>query len=289
MSYTVTFWGTRGSVATPGPQTVRYGGNTPCLSLTAAPDSLLILDAGTGIRPLGHELMKEKDRQIRATLVLTHTHWDHIQGLPFFKPLSARGNRFTIYGARQGGMPLETILDRQMEPTVFPVPLKALGAGVEVIETAERQPIDAEGFRLDPIRLRHPGTTLGYRISPHQAGPSFAYITDNELGPGGSYPVGENWRARLRTALSGVDTLVHDTMYTEEMITIRAGWGHSTPRQAVELAAECGCRQLFLFHHEPEHDDAAVDRQLEEARRHAAKVAPDLLVHAAMEGLSLTL
>lgn len=286
MSYTVTFWGVRGSIPTPGAATVRYGGNTPCVTVRRAPDTLIILDAGSGIRPLGHELMKRKDRLLSASILLTHTHWDHIQGLPFFKPLSVKGNRFHVYGAPQEGVALEAILDRQMEPMVFPVPLKALGATVEVTEVSEQE-FEVDGFVARSLRLRHPGTTLGYRLSPPEGGPDLAYITDNELGPGGVYAVGPDWRATLCQALSGVDTLIHDTMYNDEMITVRAGWGHSTPTQAVELAAECGCRRLILFHHEPEHDDAAVDGMLANARAHAARVAPDLRVEAAMEGMSL--
>jgi phosphoribosyl 1,2-cyclic phosphodiesterase len=288
MSATLTFWGTRGSIPTPGPHTARYGGNTPCIGIArdGAPH-LVILDAGSGLRPLGHELMLGR-RRLSADLLISHTHWDHIQGLPFFKPLSAPGNVVRIYGAAQKGAGLEEILRRQMDPMVFPVPLTALAAAITVTEVDESG-FDIDGFRVRPFRLRHPGNTLGYRLVPRDGGREIAYVTDNELGPGGIYPVGERWRPRLAEWLGGVDTLIHDAMYAEGIVEARAGWGHSTPRQAVELAAESGVRRLILFHHEPEHDDEALDRLVDEARTFARGIAPMLVVDAAMEGMQLTL
>ena len=278
----LTFWGTRGSIPTPGPQTARYGGNTACISLTGRDGRLTILDAGSGLRPLGSELMRRR-RALAADILLSHTHWDHIQGLPFFKPLSASGNRIRVFGAAQEGMSLEEILKRQMDPMVFPVPLEALSAKLDVHDISEGE-LPLEDFRARTFRLRHPGTTLGYRLCPVTGGREVAYITDNELGAGGTYPVGENWRARLVEFLRGADTLIHDAMYSDQFIGVRAGWGHSTPRQAVELAAEASCTRLLLFHHEPEHDDGMLDGLLADAREHARAVAPKLVVEAAIEG-----
>jgi ribonuclease BN (tRNA processing enzyme) len=137
--------------------------------------------------------------------------------------------------------------------------------------------------------LRHPGTTLGYRLSPRGGGPDFAYVTDNELGTGGDYDVPSDWRARLVGFLGGVDTLVHDAMYSESIIRARAGWGHSTPHQAVDLAAEARCRRLVLFHHDPEHDDGAVESLLRDACEYGRGAAPGLEILAAHDGLRLTL
>jgi phosphoribosyl 1,2-cyclic phosphodiesterase len=281
----VRFWGTRGSIPTPGPRTARYGGNTACVSITSPHGRFLILDAGSGLRPLGHELMNVGS--LHADILITHTHWDHIQGLPFFKPLSVAGNSFQVYGAAQDGIPLEQILRRQMDPMVFPVPLAAFAARIDVCEIGEG-PHELEDFRVTAFRLRHPGTTLGYRVSL-PGGRDLAYITDNELGSGGNYNVGADWRARLVEFLGGVDTLIHDAMYTDQIIGSRLGWGHSTPRQAVELASEAGVRTLMLFHHEPEHDDAALDALLEDTVRHARKTAPRLKVEAAIEGATVQL
>ncbi len=288
MTYSVTFWGTRGSIPTPGAHTARYGGNTSCVAVTAENDQLVILDAGSGIRPLGHELSRTRNGAMSADILLSHTHWDHIQGLPFFQPLNTRGNSVRIFGSAQAGVPLEEILDRQMDPVVFPVPLKALAAELTVTEvTGGRFEID--GFWVEAFRLRHPGTTLGYKLVPQSGGRTMAYVTDNELGPGGSYDVPPDWRQQLVRFLSGVDTLIHDGMYSEELIQSRMGWGHSTPRQAVELAAESGNRRLVLFHHEPEFDDTAIDRLVAQTRTEAKQLAPRLTVEAAMEGMTLNL
>ena len=287
MSNTLTFWGTRGSIPTPGPQTARYGGNTACISITGPERKLVVLDAGSGLRALGHELMLQRSGPLAADLLLSHTHWDHIQGLPFFKPLSERGNSFCIYGAAQEGVGLEEILRRQMDPMVFPVPLAALAASIRVTEIGEGE-FSVPGFKVRAFRLRHPGTTLGFRLAPAGGGREIAYLTDNELGRGGTYPVSPDWHARLVEFLEGTDTLIHDAMYSDQIIQARAGWGHSTPGQAVDLAAKAKCRRLVLFHHEPEHDDDAIDRLLEHTRQYAARVAPDLRVDAAADGMRLT-
>jgi phosphoribosyl 1,2-cyclic phosphodiesterase len=288
VSFTLTFWGTRGSIPTPGPGTARYGGNTACVGITGPRGRLVILDAGSGLRPLGHHLMTAKKGQLTADLLLSHTHWDHIQGLPFFKPLSAHGTSLCIYGAAQEGMSLQEILRRQMDPMVFPVPLTALAATLRVTEIGEGE-FPLSDFRVSAMRLRHPGTTFGYRLAPANGGREIAYITDNELGTGGTYPVGDGWRAALVKFLSGTDTLIHDAMYAEQIAQARCGWGHSTPRQAVTLAADAGCPRLILFHHEPEHDDDALDRLLDDTRAFAARTAPGLEVEAAFEGMELPL
>jgi phosphoribosyl 1,2-cyclic phosphodiesterase len=288
VSHILTFWGTRGSIPTPGPHTARYGGNTACISVTGSDGRLVILDAGSGLRPLGHDLMRDRKETLKADILLSHTHWDHIQGLPFFKPLSVRGNSLCVFGAAQDGVALEEILGRQMDPMVFPVPLKALAASIRVEDIADGH-FEMDGFRVDAFRLRHPGTTLGYRVAPLDGGRELAYLTDNELGAGGHYDLPDTWRAGLIERLSGVDTLIHDAMYAESMIAARAGWGHSTPAEAVDLASESGCRQLVLFHHEPEHNDDDIDTMLASARAYAKDRAPGLTVVAAAEGATLSL
>jgi ribonuclease BN (tRNA processing enzyme) len=248
----------------------------------------VILDAGSGLRPLGHELMKQRKGALTADILLSHTHWDHIQGLPFFKPLSSRETSVYIYGAAQEGVPLKEILGRQMDPMVFPVPLNALAASLTVVEI-EQGDFEIDDFRICTFRLRHPGTTLGYRLVPSSGGREIAYVTDNELGSGGDYEVPPDWRARMVQFVEGADTLIHDAMYLDQIIQARAGWGHSTPRQAVELAREGHCRRLILFHHEPEHDDPAIDRLLADTREYAARVAPGLQVEAAAEGMKFSI
>lgn len=288
MTYTITFWGTRGSIPTPGPQTARYGGNTSCVAVAGGKDELVILDAGSGIRPLGRELHKNGNGGMSADILVSHTHWDHIQGLPFFQPLNVKGNSVRIYGSAQEGVGLESILDRQMDPMVFPIPLRALAAELTVTEIAAGA-FDIDGFTVKTFRLRHPGTTLGYKLVPVRGGRTMAYLTDNELGTGGNYNVPADWRRQLVEFLGGVHTLIHDGMYSDELMELRAGWGHSTPRQAVDLAAECGAERLILFHHEPEHDDDTIDRLLVKTRTDAKPLAPRLTIEAASEGMELNL
>jgi phosphoribosyl 1,2-cyclic phosphodiesterase len=288
MGYTVTFWGTRGSIATPGPRTARYGGNTPCVAVEGSGGQLLILDAGTGIRALGLELVERQNGAVKAEILLSHAHWDHIQGLPHFKPFFAPGNAVRIWGSRQGTTSLEAILRQQMDPAVFPVPLDALSASLTV-QQVEAGEFTVGAFRVRAIKLRHPGTTLGYRLTPIAGGRSMAYVTDNELGPGGHYDTGASWRKDFVAFLADVDLLIHDAMYTPEELEQHRGWGHSTFSEALALAADAGVARLVLFHHEPEHGDKVIDGLLAAARREAKAKRPAVEVLAAQEGMKLTL
>ena len=288
MTTTLTFWGTRGSIPTPGPTTTRYGGNTACVAVGLGDDHLVVLDAGTGIRALGQDLVHRGSRPNRVDILLSHTHWDHIQGLPFFQPLHHADRTVRIYGARQGTVALEEILNQQMAPVVFPVPMQKLAADIRITEVTEGA-FAIGAVRVEAIRLRHPGVTLGYKLIPANGGGTLAYVTDNELGQGGDYDVPADWRARLVKFLHGVETLIHDGMFSEESIRARHGWGHSTPRQAVELAIESGVPRLVLFHHEPANGDDAIDRLLADAQSHARRAGTGLSVGAAQEGATLTL
>ena len=300
MAYTVTFWGTRGSIPTPGAHTARYGGNTPCVAVEGSGSGggggggggggrLVILDAGTGIRALGRELVEGQNGAVRAEILLSHAHWDHIQGLPHFKPFFAPGNAVRIWGSRQGTTSLEAILRQQMDPAVFPVPLDALSAKLTV-QQVEPGEFTVGPFRVQSMRLRHPGTTLGYRLTPAAGGgPSMAYVTDNELGPGGHYNTGPAWRKDLVGFLKGVELLIHDAMYTPEELEEHRGWGHSTFEEAVALAGDAGVKRLVLFHHEPEHGDEAIDALVAAARRQARSKGLPAEVLAAQEGTTLTL
>lgn len=287
-AYTVTFWGTRGSIPTPGAHTARYGGNTPCVAVEGPRGDLVILDAGTGIRALGLKLVERQNGAVNAEILLSHAHWDHIQGLPHFKPLFAPGNWVRIWGPRQGTTSLETILRQQMDPAVFPVPLDALSAKLTV-QQVEAGDFTVGAFRVSTVRLRHPGTTLAYRLTPTAGGPSMAYVTDNELGAGGSYNTPATWRADFAAFLSGVELLIHDAMYTPTELESHRGWGHSTFEEAVTVAAEAGVDRLVLFHHEPEHSDSAIDDLVAVARQQARARGRPSEVLAAQEGMKLTL
>lgn len=283
MTVTLTFWGTRGSIPVSGPATARTGGSTPCVTLEAPGTPLTILDAGTGIRALGASI---GNRPLTGgQLLISHTHWDHIQGLPFFTPLWHQGTSLTIVGPRPENASLATVLERQMEQDVFPVPFTQFAEPPRVRETAA-EPFELPGYAVSPFRLNHPGMTFGYRLERPGMG-AVAYVTDNELGEVHNYSAA--WRDRLHGWLAGVHTLVHDTMYLDEELPQRRGWGHSTVTEAVELAAVTGARRLVLFHHDPGRTDDAVDAMLGVARDDAARRAPGLEVLAARDGLVLQL
>jgi phosphoribosyl 1,2-cyclic phosphodiesterase len=293
MAYTVTFWGARGSIPTPGPRTARYGGNTSCVAVEGPGGQLVILDAGTGIRSLGATLVERQNGAVQAEILLSHTHWDHIQGLPHFKPFFAPGNAVRIWGSKQGAKSLDEILHLQMEPAVFPIPLTAVSAAlaVEEVKPGEEFTVGGGMFRVQAMQIRHPGTTLAYRLAPASGGRTMAYVTDNELGTGGSYDTAPGWRRELVRFLNGVDLLIHDAMYTPAELDSHRGWGHSSYEEAVELAIEAGAQRLVLFHHEPEHDDGAMDALLTAARgaaqRRGGKTSVEVV--AAQEGMQLSL
>jgi len=286
MSVSLTFWGTRGTIPTPGAHTARYGGNTACVEVRAG-EHLVILDAGTGIRSLGRQIMaQDQAKGLRADIILSHAHWDHIQGLPYFAPLFMKGNLIKVWGPQQGEVEMETILRQLMQPVTFPVPLDALAATLEV-EHVNDAPMETPGFTVRAMRVRHPAVTMGYRLE-RAGGPAVVYVTDNELGAAGDYEVGPDWRRRFVEFVGGCDLLIHDAMYTPAEYDSHAGWGHSTFVEAVDLAHEAGAKRLALFHHEPEHADDQMDTIVQEARDHAGRIGGHVDVLAATEGQTLT-
>lgn len=283
MTVTLTFWGTRGSIPVSGHATARTGGSTPCVTLEAAGVPLTILDAGTGIRALGASI---GDRPLTGgQLLISHTHWDHIQGLPFFTPLWHHGTSLTIMGPRPEHASLASVLERQMEADVFPVPFARFAEPPHVRE-ADTQAFNLPGYSVHPFRLNHPGVAFGYRLERPGMG-AFAYVTDNELGPGHNFST--EWRAALVDWLTGVHTLVHDAMYLDDEVPQRRGWGHSTASEALALATDAGAARLVLFHHDPGRSDDGVDAMLAAARDDATRRSPALEVLAARDGLVLNL
>ena len=283
----VRFWGVRGSIPTPGFETARYGGNTSCVtveperSAEGGPTELFILDAGSGVRLLGLDVLKQKRLPIRAHVLLTHTHWDHIQGFPFFAPAFIPGNELTVYGAAGSEEDLQATLAGQMLHRYFPVSLEQLGAtirfaavqpGVQEIGTA----------RVTVAALNHPGKTVGYRVET--GGCSVAYVTDCE--PLGSLPALEMDPAVLALARDA-DVLIHDAQYTDAEYPTKVGWGHSPLSFVVDVALAARAKRLMLFHHDPTRVDTQLDALVEQARERAS--GSGLVIEAAAEGTTIEL
>lgn len=288
MTLTVTFWGTRGSIPSPGPHTARYGGNTPCVELRSATGALVILDAGTGIRHLGRSLLERANgKPIVADIVLSHAHWDHIQGLPFFAPLYEGGHEFTIRCAPGALGSTEAALKAQMSATVFPVSFDAFRSQVRFRALSEIE--RGDGYALRTLPLRHPGGATGYRITDGNSGaPALVYISDNELGDFAGYGTAPGWRDALVSFARGASLLVHDAMYTADEYERHRGWGHSRYEDVVDLALDAGVDRLVLFHHHPERSDTAVSEQVAACRQRARERGSTLEVLAAEEGSTLT-
>ncbi len=268
----VKFWGVRGSIPVPGPHTARIGGNTPCVEVHTADRELIILDAGTGIRALGLELGQTPNQRMIAVLLFSHTHWDHIQGLPFFSPARLRHNRMVIMGERRLGKRLEGVLAGQMSDVYLPFTLEDLHADLLIKEVHDGERIVAgDRTTILPRRIPHPGGAFGYRIDCQ--GKTVVYASDVNHPPGRLDP-------RVLDLAQDADLLIHDAQFTPEEKEIRAAWGHSSWLEAVQVAQAAGVRRLVLFHHDPDH----TDDQLEEIERQAqAQFSSTLLAREGME------
>ncbi len=290
----VRFWGTRGSIATPGPTTVRYGGNTSCIELLTRAGERFIFDCGTGIRSLGLELLDSPQRPIRATILLGHTHWDHIQGFPFFMPAFESGNEFTICAPKGIERSLSDVLAGQMEYTYFPVELNQLPAGIEFRE------LDEGVFQFGTARvfaqyMNHPAPALAYRVEAD--GVNVVYMCDHEpfgdrLWREGSFP-GElesllhEGDRRHADFMRHADLLIHDSQYTPEEYPQKKNWGHSSYEYPVELAAMSDVYRVVLTHHDPTHNDDFLDEVQRRARHLARQRNFMMQVMCAYEGMEI--
>jgi ribonuclease BN (tRNA processing enzyme) len=271
----VTLLGTRGSMPAPGRATAHYGGNTPSVSVRASDGTQLILDAGTGIVRLVGEIPADTTR---IDILLTHLHMDHIQGLGFFGPLYHPDIAIHIWGPASSTLPLESRLTRYLSPPLFPVHLRDLPSVTchDLPETA----FEIGPFRIQARLICHPNTAVGYRIEAD--GAILAYLPDHEpaLGHRNGDWLAPEWTSGYELA-RGADLLIHDAQFTDEQYAQRIGWGHSTYRQAFEFAARVGAKQVVLFHHDPSHDDATLERMLEQAM---GRFKPPCRVECGCEG-----
>jgi phosphoribosyl 1,2-cyclic phosphodiesterase len=277
----ITFHGVRGSVPTPGPSTVRYGGNTVCAEVRLADGTLIVLDAGTGIRALGKKLLTE-DFRGTIHLLVTHAHWDHILGLPFFGPVYKKETHVVFHPFTSKAL-AESQRAVVFDGQHFPVRFSDLPAR---LETAPLQ-LEARigSARIRRIALNHPGGSDGFRIDD-DGGVSLCYLTDNELSPPGTP---ETTPADLARFADGTSLLIHDAQYLPSDMPAKHGWGHSLVPEVLDLARDAGAKQVALFHHEPERDDDALDVIAADAAAWAKENAPGLQALVAREGQTLEL
>jgi len=259
----VTLWGTRGSLPTPGPETTRYGGNTSCVEVRGRDGSVVVLDAGTGIRRLGAAIGPEVRR---IDLLLTHLHLDHIEGLGFFAPLFRRGFEVHIWGPASTTLDLRARLSRILSPPFFPVRLRELPCQLELHDVA-----GVDRFQIGELEIRaalvcHPGPTVGFRISEGRLA-SLAYLPDHEPALGAvDFPRNPEWTSGFELAADAA-LLIHDAQYDDEEYAGRVGWGHSALYDLVAFAAAARAARVVPFHYDPAHTDAELDRRFDEARQ----------------------
>jgi phosphoribosyl 1,2-cyclic phosphodiesterase/CheY-like chemotaxis protein len=280
----VQFWGTRGSIAKPGPSTARYGGNTSCIEIRSARETLVIVDCGTGGHSLGQKLMSAAVKGLRGHILISHTHWDHIQGIPFFEPLFAPGNEWDIYGPKGLGQSLREALAGQMQYAYFPVTLDQCGAKIRYHDLVEGT-FDIDDIKVSTRYLNHPALTLGYRFEAD--GVTVVYACDHEphshmLATGQGKISGQD--LRHAEFVSGADLLIHDAQYTAEEYPDKIGWGHSPVEYVVNLGRHARVKRVALTHHDPLRDDDAIDRLVANVRTKLQRGASPLDVFAAVEG-----
>ena len=271
----IRFWGTRGSIPTPGQRTVRYGGNTACVELRDDTDHLLVLDAGTGLRELGLKL--NGTSPLTVDLFLSHLHWDHIQGIPFFRPAFDPKSTLRLYGPTQH-RPLRELLGLGMDDPFFPVDLDGLPVQLEIheVESGSRRAVGP--YTVIAATINHPAPALAYRIEAD--GKAIVYATDTEDAfTGRTNPVIELAR--------NADALIHDGQFVDE--DFKPGWGHSTVAKAIDIATEAKAKRLILYHHDPERSDDALDRIGADAQKRADELGNGLEVIVAREGMELAL
>jgi phosphoribosyl 1,2-cyclic phosphodiesterase len=308
----VRFWGVRGSLPVPGSKTERYGGNTSCVEVRSASGTRVVLDAGTGIRKLGKELTTQLEASgdgagAAVHLLISHTHWDHIQGLPFFSPLYHPGNKLHVYARRRDDLHLRAVFASQTDDPYFPIPFGEAKADIAFRELNDSAEFEIADVKVSCARLNHPYTATAYRLSVD--GASVAYVSDTapfsdilfddrfvaqppspgaELSPRDREKLAAMRQGVVRLC-EGADLVIYDTMFTPEDYQHLPHYGHSRPDDAVEICREAGAQRLALFHHAPERSDAEVDAIVDETRLIASRDRIDLDVMAAFEGLDVTL
>ncbi|MBF0124106.1 MAG: response regulator [Magnetococcales bacterium] len=261
----LTFWGVRGTLPRSGADSVRYGGNTNCISLQFSKGPAFIFDAGTGLKVFSDHLMQQRRFPMEAKLFVSHPHWDHINGLPFFVPLYMQGNEFEIFGTPHGHLSTREIISAQMDGVYFPIKIKEFGARVYFRDITEGTVSFNYGPTVHTMLLMHPGNCLGYRVE--YRGRVICYITDNELYPSDSVKFNSVYYKQLLHFIRSADALIIDSTYTEAEYSSKIDWGHSSIKNVVELAHRGEVKGLYLYHHDPDQNDVHIDKKLEQAKQ----------------------
>lgn len=282
----ITYWGIRGTLPVPGKRTLRYGGNTSCISVAMPRDQFFIFDAGSGIRELSNHLMATRPGKLAAKMIISHPHWDHINALPFFVPLYIPGNEFEIMGPAQGAKVMREVVAAQMDGTYFPITLRELGARVFFRNLAE-ETVSFGEVKLSAMLLSHPGNCLGYRLTLGDR--SFCYVTDNELYLPDAPGYQSSYVDKLVDFVKDTDILLTDTTYTDAEYKNRLNWGHSCVSQVVNLAHAAGVKNLQIMHHDPSQSDDDIDRKLDAALDGLARLGSSVKCTAPVEGTRLRL
>ena len=282
----VTYWGVHGTLPVPGPGTLRRGGNTSCMTIEVGGEPLFIFDCGSGIKQLSDQLMAGGQQRISARIFISHTHWDHINTVPFFAPLYVRGNQVEIYGPYQGDLTIARAIAAQMEGVYFPVTIREFGAHL-VFRDLREESLDFGQVKIATMLLKHPGSCLGYKITCH--GRSVCYITDNELYLPTDPRRDQRYLDRLTEFVRGTDVLITDTTYRDHEYPSKVDWGHSCVSEVADLAVRAGVKRLHLFHHDPDQSDDDIDRKLDETRAHVSRLGGNLECDAPAEKSKLVL
>jgi phosphoribosyl 1,2-cyclic phosphodiesterase len=279
----IKFWGTRGSIPVPGKNTTIFGGNTTCLEITLESGRVIIIDSGTGIRPLGEQLSSNREK-VDIHLLITHIHWDHVWGFPFFDPVYEPTNKITIDGFPTCMKGLRATFDNKMGDGFFPIKFDDLKADIKYLDTLRHGPLKIDSVVVDRIPLQHPQGGFGFRF--REGKKTLVFITDNELTGGGRSAIGTE---RYIEFCENADILIHDAQYTPEEREKRTGWGHSDYVAALNLALDASVKRFILFHHDPSRKDPEVVSIKNHCEGLAKEKKVDIIIDAAQEGSELTL
>jgi CheY-like chemotaxis protein/phosphoribosyl 1,2-cyclic phosphodiesterase len=283
----VTYWGVHGTLPTPGPAYTRYGGNTPCVSVEVGGEPLCVFDAGSGIKRLSDQVMASAGTErFTARIFISHTHWDHINTIPFFAPLYVRGNEVEIFGPYQGDLTIERAISAQMESVYFPVTVREFGSRLTFRDLRE-ETLEFGPVKIETMLLSHPGYCLGYKLSAR--GRSVCYITDNELYLASDRRHNPRYVEHLAQFVRGADVLITDTTYRDSEYLTKVDWGHSCVSEVAKLAARAEVKRLHLFHHDIDQTDAVIDLKLKEAREALGRLGSKVQCEAPAEGSTLVL